>query len=251
MKSLKNAACITISLTLALASQATAADTLVPNPALVTLTKATVAELPAKAAELVAQASAKNLKQATVDAVKAAVGLNPAAAPAIVGSVAQSKPAAASIAAATAAALVPNQAANIARAAAAAAPDQAGAIVEAVCRVLPSAYQEIATAVAETVPSAGKQILAGLAAALPQLKGLIDQSVASFEGKNFTVSAVLSQVARSEGSAGIAALTTTAPALASRVAVGAPVVTPSTTPLVQPPSGGQTPPRGGRGYSAP
>jgi hypothetical protein len=160
---------------LALTLVSRAGDTPKANPFLAVLSTTTQAELPAKAADLVAQADAKQQQQTTIDVVKAAVGLNPAAAAVIVGSIAQTTPAMAAIAAGTAAGLVPNQAATIARAAAAAAPQQAGKIVEAICRVLPAAYAEVAEAVADVVPGAGKEILAGVSAAIPALKGPIDK----------------------------------------------------------------------------
>jgi len=134
------------------------------------LASSTSAELPAQAAKLVAQADAKSLQATTIAVVKAAVGLNPAAAALIVGSIAQSTPAMAATAAATAAALVPNQAPAIARAAASSAPAKAGTIVEAVCRVLPASYEVVADAVSDVVPSASKEILAGIAAAIPELQ---------------------------------------------------------------------------------
>ena len=125
MKTLK-----TLSFVTAVALVATlklcAADLPVANPFFGTLSTVGPAELPAKAAELVSQADSKNRLETTANVVKAAVGLNPAAAAAIVGTISQSTPEVASIAAATAVALVPEQAIAIARAAAAAAPSQAG-----------------------------------------------------------------------------------------------------------------------------
>ena len=53
------------------------------SPTLSILKSVPLAELPGKAAALVAAANAKVQAQTTVDVVKAAVGLNPAAAPAI------------------------------------------------------------------------------------------------------------------------------------------------------------------------
>ena len=159
-----------------------------------------------------AQADAKNLKETTIDVVKAAVGLNPAAAPAIVGSIAQAVPAMAATASATAVQLVPNQVLLIARAAAAAAPAKAGAIVESICRVLPAQYQKVAAAVAEVVPGAGKDILAGIAAAIPNLKSAINQALADYKGDVPSVSAVLTQVAQTENSMNIAAFSAGTPA---------------------------------------
>ena len=214
------------------------------------LTAVTSAELPAKSAELVAQADAKNLKQTTLDVVRAAVGLNPAAAPAIVSSIGQSTPTMAATAAATAISLVPNQAVVIARAAAAAAPGQAGAIVEAICRVLPASYQAVASAVAEVVPGAGKEILAAIVAALPELKNAVTQTVASYNGNTPSVGTVLMQVAQVESS-----VTSSVPAppvsLPRGPSVGAPLVPISSTPVVLDPGSGGTVPTGGRGYSSP
>jgi Meckel syndrome type 1 protein len=169
-------------------------DTPKANPFLAVLSTSTQAELPAKAADLVAQADAKQQQQTTIDVVKAAVGLNPAAAAAIVGCIAQKTPAMAAIAAGTAAGLVPDQAVAIARAAAAAAPKQAGKIVEAICRVLPAAYAEVAEAVAEVVPGAGREILAGVSAAIPALKGPIDNVLLASKDSVPSVNAALDQV---------------------------------------------------------
>jgi Meckel syndrome type 1 protein len=179
---------------LALTLVSRAGDTPKANPFLAVLSTTTQAELPAKAADLVAQADAKQQQQTTIDVVKAAVGLNPAAAAVIVGCIAQKTPAMAAIAAGTAAGLVPDQAVAIARAAAAAAPKQAGKIVEAICRVLPAAYAEVAEAVAEVVPGAGREILAGVSAAIPTLKGQIDNVLLASKDSVPSVNAVLDQV---------------------------------------------------------
>jgi hypothetical protein len=147
-----------------------AGDTPAANPFFGTLSTVNPAELPAKSAELVLQADAKNRLETAANVVKAAVGLNPAAAAVIVGTIAHAAPEAASVAAATAAALLPDQAAAIARAAAVAAPSAAGKIVEAVCRVVPSAFKAVANAVAGVAPGEGRAILAGLSSAIPSLK---------------------------------------------------------------------------------
>src|SRR5487761_2532080 len=129
MKTLKYVLTWAAALALTTAVNVRAADT--ASPILAGLSGATAMELPAKAAQMVSQADAKNLKPTTIAVVKAAVGLNPAAAAPIVGSIAQNTPAMAATAAA-AVSLVPNQVVAVARAAAAAAPAQAGQIVEAV-----------------------------------------------------------------------------------------------------------------------
>ena len=235
MKSLKYAMFITVTVALTVAVNAGARENTSTSPALAVLSTATSAELPAKAAELVAQADAKNLKETTIDVVKAAVGLNPAAAPAIVGSIAQAVPVMAATASATAVQLVPNQVLLIARAAAAAAPAKAGAIVESICRVLPAQYQKVAEVVAEVVPGAGKDILAGIAAAIPNLKSAINQALADYKGDVPSVSAVLTQVAQTENSMNIAAFSAGTPASsAGGSSPATPAILPQ-GPSVQPP----------------
>jgi hypothetical protein len=87
------------------------------NPFSKILTAVPAAELPAKAADLVSQAKPVDRQEATINVVKAALGINPAAAPAIVGAIARAVPEMASIAAGAAAAEQPKQAAAIAKAA--------------------------------------------------------------------------------------------------------------------------------------
>ena len=230
---------------LAAAVNVNAAENSTASPALSVLSAVGSAELPAKAADLVAQADAKNLKSTTIDVVKAAVGLNPAAAPAIVGSIAHVSPDMAATAAATAVTLVPSQVLVVAKAAAAAAPTKAGAIVEALCRVLPADYQIVAEAVADVVPGAGREILTAIATAVPALKDSINQTLASSQGNILSVSSVLTQIAQTSGSTGT-------PAMPQGPSVGAPPTTPSGTPTILTPSSGGVVPSGGqRGYSAP
>ena len=227
-----------------------AGDTSPSNPFFGTLSTVSPAELPAKSAELVSKADSKNRLATTADVVKAAVGLNPAAAAAIVGTIAQSTPEMASVAAATAVALVPKQAIAIARAAAAAAPSEAGKIVEAVCRVVPNAYQDVANTVAGVAPGAGKAILSGITAAIPTLQDPIGKVLASYSGSNPSVSDVLSQVSP------VTAITSLgAPPVAMTPApaphFGPPYVSSPPSPVdLQPSNGGQVPP-GGRIYSSP
>jgi len=236
---------------LAMAGKACAGQDAAASPILGVLTTATSAELPAKAAELVKSADTKNIKQTTIDVVKAAVGLNPAAAPAIVGSIAQASPAMAATAAATAVVLVPNQVAVIARAAAAAAPAKVGAIVEAMCRAFPAAYPNVATAVAQVVPGAEKEILAGIVAAIPELKDSINQTLASYNGNIPSVSTVLTQVAQTESSASTTALASGTPSMPRGPSPGPPLVFISGTPPHLNPGTGGTVPSGYRGYAAP
>ena len=211
MKALKSLTFLTLVAALGLTYTASASENAMDASSMSKLSTATAAELPAQAAELVKQAPAKNLSQTTITVVIAAVGLNPAAAPAIVGSIAHSSPDMAGTAAATAVTLVPNQAVAIAKAAAAAAPTQVGAIVEAICKVLPQGYKSIALAVADVVPGADKEILKGIALAIPALEAVINQTLASDNGKIASLNVVLAQITQSQNTAGTVAVSAPAP----------------------------------------
>lgn len=236
------------------ALNAGAADGTSASPFLGQLSSVTPAELPSTAASLVAAAPDKTRSQATMDIVKAAVGLNPAAAGAIVGTIAQSAPDMAAVAAATAVSLVPDQAVTIARAAAAAAPKQAGAIVQAVCRVLPKSFAKVADAVAEVAPGADKEILSGLVAAIPTLKTPVNLAMQQAGGGAVSVSTVLQTVLASLTSGQIAGLAD-APDMSGTPGIiptgGAPYVPPSGSPGNLDPGSGGAVPTGGRGYATP
>jgi hypothetical protein len=253
MKVLKYTVFLAMAAVIAVASIARAGETITVNPYFAILSEATAAELPAKSADLVSKADAKQRQRATVDVVSAAVSLNPAAAPAIIGSIAQASPDMAAIAAATAVGLVPDQAAIIAHAAAAAAPTKAGKIVEAICRLLPKDYQQIADAVAEVVPGAGKEILTAISAAIPTMKASLNQVLAGYNGNVPSVSSVLDQVKSSALVATTTSLTYSplgSPLLAPPT-VGPPYVpSPTGHTNLNPGSGGQVP-TGGRNYAAP
>src|SRR5437867_391848 len=110
------------------------------TPLTETLASVSAAELPAKIAALVKEAKSRDRRTTTITVVKAAVGIRPAAALAIVGAVARAVPEMTPDAAGTAAAEQPKLVGMIAKAAAAAAPSQAGKIVVAVCRAVPNEY---------------------------------------------------------------------------------------------------------------
>jgi len=154
------------------------------------------AEMPAKAADLVKKSPARNWHATTVSVVNSAVGMNPVAAPAIVGAIARAVPDMASVAAGAAAALQPKQAAAIAKAAAVAAPSKAGKIVTAVCRAVPNEYRNIAAAVAQVVPNREKEIVNAVGAALPGLKPAIDSTLASYSGNVVSVADTLDRATR-------------------------------------------------------
>lgn len=201
----------------------TAGETPAANPFFGTLSTVSPAELPAKSADLVSQADSKNRAATTADVVKAAVGLNPAAAAAIVGTIAESTPEMASVAAATAVSLVPKQAVGIAHAAAAAAPSEAGKIVEAMCRVVPNDYKDIAETVAEVAPGTGKAILAAISTAIPALQEPIGKVLATSNVGNPSVSDVLDQVSPVIATTGLNGMPITPATIAYSGVSGSPV----------------------------
>jgi hypothetical protein len=246
MRTLKNTILLVLAFIVTVAVGAKAGETAKSNPFLGTLSAATSAELPGKAADLVSQATAKERLQTTIDVVNAAIPLNPAAARAIVGSIAHSSPEMAATAAATAAALLPDQAATIASVAAAAAPGQAAKIVEAVCLVAPQNYKEIAEAVAEIVPGSAKEILTAVATAVPSLKNSINQILIADNGSVASVNDVLAQATPDSGKgSGLGSLGMDSQPNLSHGSSGTPIVL-GGTPLSVSAGGGSTVPPSGR-----
>jgi hypothetical protein len=239
---------------LATAVNVSAGESTANNPYFVVLTTPTATELATKSADLVLKVDSKQRQQTTIDVVKAAVPLNPAAAPAIVGSIARSVPEMAAIAAATAVSLAPDEAAAIAHAAAVAAPSKAGKIVESMCHALPAAYQQIADAVADVVPGAGREILTAVSTAVPTLKDSLNKVLASYGGNVPSVSTVLNQV---QSTVPLASAAQSPPSSLDSPALAAPTVG---TPYVPTPvvhttknprlDGGVVPP-GNRNYASP
>jgi len=208
--------------------------------------KVPTAEVPAKEADLVSQAEANGRDAVAVDVVKDALKKNPTLAAAVVGAICRKSVETAPTVAATAAGIQRKQVKLIAQAAAAAAPSKAGEIVKAVCKVAPADYREVVLAVAQVAPKAAKEILEGLSEALPNLKGPIDQAVASYSGQPLSVAPVLDRIAPA-ASPRLAATAT--PPLRGPT-IGGPYVPYSGTATNVPPNGGNVPP-GGRNYAAP
>jgi hypothetical protein len=229
------------------------------NPFNEVLAAVPAAELPAKAAGLVVQAKPRNRQATTADVVKAAVAINPAAAPAIVGAIARAVPEMASVAAGVAAAEQPKQASAIARAAAAAAPSQAAKIVVAVCRAVPNQYRNVAVAVSEAAPGAGRAIVNAVAAALPDLKPYIEQTLAGYGGNVVSVAYTLDQATKAPQTVtgpGSAPQTTPAqpasPFLGARgPAIGPPYIPLTSTPTNVTSGTSGSVPNGGRNYASP
>jgi hypothetical protein len=122
-----------------------------------------VLEMPAKAAELVSRAPAKDREVISATVVQQAATLKPTALPAVVGAIAKGSPEVAASAAAVGAAAQPKLAVAIAKAAAAAAPAKAVEIAQAVAKALPAQAREVALMVASVAPAEASAALAKLA----------------------------------------------------------------------------------------
>jgi len=119
---------------------------------------APVADLPAKAAEMVTQSAKKEKQAVAVAVVRAAIAKKAASAVSVVSSVVKAAPFTAPAVAAAAAKLAPDQLEAIATAAALAAPDLADKIVAAITDVYPKAEERVAKAVMLAVPQAQAKI---------------------------------------------------------------------------------------------
>lgn len=160
------------------------------------LKSAPLAELPARAAELISRAKTNELEDTTFEVVKAAVARAPAAAPAVVGWIAKTTPPMAGTAAATAVTLVPQLVVYIARAAAAEAPGRAGEVVAALSRLAPWNYRDIALGVAKFAPGHEAGIVAGLRTAIPEVGIIMDQNQPKLDANAPNLTVVLDAIAR-------------------------------------------------------
>jgi hypothetical protein len=158
-----------------------------------TLSRGPWAELPQRVVTQVRHAKPDARQTMTIVAVKAALGLNPASATAVVGAIARALPDLAALAAETAAAEQPKQAPEIARAAAAGDRPAAADIVVGVCRSVPAQYELVALAVSQAAPKSGKEILKAVTTVQPNLKPGIDSVVSGYGGQVPSVSLVLAQ----------------------------------------------------------
>ncbi|HYG33851.1 MAG TPA: hypothetical protein VEC99_03650 [Clostridia bacterium] len=197
-------------------------------------------ELPVKSAELVKNASMRERESTTINVVKAAVSINPAAAPLIVGAIAKAAPEMAATAAAAAAAMHPGQASAIAKAAAATAPAKAAPIVAAVCAAVPKDYRNVAIAVSEVAPAAGKEILKSVGTAVPDMRAAIDKEVVSYGLSVPPVAATLDKVALAGANHSGQGASATPPSVPT-----------SGTPLNNDPNTRGSAPTGGRNYARP
>jgi hypothetical protein len=176
---------------LALFAFSSSAADAVSKPFQQALSATPMAELPAKAADLVKSARISDRVLMTAEVVEAALAVNPNTGPAIVAAIAKAVPDMAAIAAGKAAELQPGRAAEIARAAAAAAPSKASKIVAEVCRAAPPAYRTVAIALAQLAPAESIEILREVASVFPELKTGIDRALAASGTSAPSVASVL------------------------------------------------------------
>jgi len=223
-------------------------DAVKAGPFQTTLSSVPAAEMPAKAADLVKQTKAREWGTRTVDVVKSALAINPAAAPAVVAAIAKAVPEMASIAAGTAASEQPAQAAAITKAAVAAAPSKAGKVVTAVCRAVPAQYRNVALAASEAAPTAAKEILSGVGVAIPELRSGIDRALASYQG---TIPPVAASLETASATTVAANGDKAAGPLPKGPTQGPPYTPLSGTPTSLTPSSSGLLPPGGRSYAEP
>jgi hypothetical protein len=224
-----------------------------------------VLELPAKAASLVAKASPEDKQNVAAAAVKAAIGLSPSAAVAVVSAVARETPAVAPVAAVTAATLQHKRIDLFTKATVAAAPTEASKIVAALIKEFPQDYGVVAVAAAQSAPSAGREILAAVAEYVPALQASIQNAIAGFGANdgNLPIQAILLQSYDQAVTSGAVASAKVSTALAPTTSAtsGGPSLSPTVinAPFT-PPTGpittidpSQTAPQapGGRNYSSP
>ena len=144
------------------------------------LSQVRAAELPREAASLVTSAKVENQDSVAADVIRAALRVNPASVPVIVGSVARSTPKAAAVAASTAASTQPKSIGAITRAAVGAAPKELVPIVSALCKAQPSSFYTVGVTAAEVAPNSSKEIVDAIVAGIPSLKPLVDRANADF-----------------------------------------------------------------------
>jgi hypothetical protein len=136
---------------------------------------APAAELPARAAQIVTQASDTEREEVAIMTVTEAVSRRPAAAAAIVGAISKAAPEVTVAVAREAAKLSSDQASEIARAASMAVPAQAHKIAAAVAKVAPASAVRVTRVVAWAVPENAHVIVQNVVSVVPQLKAQIEQ----------------------------------------------------------------------------
>jgi hypothetical protein len=213
---------------------------------LVRLSGVPAAELPANAAAMVKDSKPAERTAMATKVVRAALRINPAAAPLVVGAVVRAVPEVGALAAQAAVLDQPAQLEAIIRAAVAVVPECAGQIVLAVSRAHPGKYKLTAVTAARLTPAAARDILYAVGEVRPELKPHIDREMAACTGRTPSVAACLdrAEAARSRAEAALNAKSE-APDPKGLASENSP-----DTSKDKPPHGNGKPP-GGRNYARP
>ena len=204
------------------------------------------AELPAKAATMVKYSKPPERTVMATKVVRAALRINPAAAPPVIGAVVRAVPEVAPLSVQAAVLGQPAQLEDIISAAVLVVPDRAGQIILAVCRVQPGEYRLAAITAARLAPSAAREILNAVGEARPELKPHIDKEMAACTGRIPSAASCLDR-AEAARSRAVAALNEKNEALDPR---GLSSDNSPGTSKDKPPHGNGKPP-GGRNYARP
>jgi hypothetical protein len=149
----------------------------VPSTPFVALSSVSVPEIPAKAAELVQAAAARDREQTAQDVLRdVSVIARPGVLPYAVSAICHADPEASGAVVATAVELQPDDVLIFSRAAVCAAPGEVKQIVFSACKAAPGSYADVALVVSRQLPSANDLILAGLVGAFPGLKAYLQEA---------------------------------------------------------------------------
>lgn len=227
-----------------------AEQTLTSNPNAIALEKVPAAELPAMTARLVMACKPQERNATTRNAVTAAVRINPAAAPLIVGAVSRAAPQTAAFAAQAAAREQPALAAAITRAAVGVAPAYAANIVRAVCSSVPGEQRNIAIAAVRAAPFASNEILRSVGSVQADLRPFIEREIEAHGRTAPSVAHCLDQATLAQSQAASAVPFARPYPRPPPVRPGPPgPPNPNKPPALRPPP--DRPPPGGRNYARP
>jgi hypothetical protein len=153
------------------------------------------AELAAKAADLVTQASKVEQQEVAIATVREVASKRPATILAVVGAIAKSVPELSPVVAAEAAKLVGEKSTEIAKVAASAAPAQADRIAAAVAAVAPKSAAKVARSVVLVVPDQTSRIVESVVKVVPASKTDIQKDV--------TITRLTDRMGSSSGNSGV------------------------------------------------
>jgi hypothetical protein len=148
--------------------------TALPQSELLSIKKTVVdtpaAELAARAADLVTQASKADQEEVAVATVRDIAARRPATIVAVVGAISKANSEVSVAVAAEAAKLIAERASEIAKAAAAGAPSQASQIAAAVAKVAPKSATKVTRAVASIVPDQTTKVVETVLSSVPSAR---------------------------------------------------------------------------------